>query len=553
MAYFVVYEKIMKYRVLGKIAASVGLGLVVSMMVSVLMNPAQAQTTGNTPVRGGTLNVVVSPEPTLLTSAFITTMNIGQLSSKILEGLVAFDLNLQPIPALATRWEVSPDGLSIAFDLRKGVKWHDGKDFTAADVEFTLKEVWQKLHPFGRAAFGNVTRVEIPNPHRIVLKLSAPAPYVLNYINTYGAQVLPRHIYEGTDVLKNPANLHPIGTGPFVFKEWVKGSHVRLERNPNYWQKGQPYLDGIVFKFIPDAAARTVALQAGELDVALGSCIPISAMRQFEDKSKYIINLTDGNYLATIFMVQFNVRNAPLNDKRVRQALAYAIDRDALLKVVHQGYGKPATGPVPSSVVNYYSADTRQYAYDIKRAAELLDEAGFKPDANGTRLKLRLDFDGSGGVVYSRPGEFIKQSLARIGVELELRGSDTAGFLLKVYTEQDFDLMTANLHRLPDPTLGVQRLFWTQNIKKGVPWTNGSGYSNPKLDAIIEQAAREPDENKRKAQIKEWQQIVQEDVPVLELIEPVWITVSNSRFRKLALQGDGLFASYADVWLEPEK
>ncbi|WP_168735221.1 ABC transporter substrate-binding protein [Pseudothauera rhizosphaerae] len=532
-----------------KLAAVLGLALGVA-----ASHPSIAQTVGDAPVRGGILNVNIPTEPVGLNSGINTTMFIGEVASKIQEGLIAFDADLQPVPSLATQWEVSPDGLTVSFDLRKGVKWHDGKDFTAADVAYTLKEVWQKLHPFGRSAFGNVTKVETPNSHRIILTLSAPAPYLLNYINAYGAPVLPRHLYEGTDVVNNPYNQKPVGTGPFVFKEWVKGSHIRLERNPDYWKAGQPFLDGIIVKFIPDVSARVVALQSGEVDVVVGNALPVTSLRQFEDKSRYTINLIDGNYLATIAFAQFNVRSAPLNDKRVRQAFAHAVDRNALLKVVYLGYGKIATGPVPSSVTKYYTPDTRQYAFDPKRAAQLLDEAGYKAGANGKRFRLRLIHDGAAGSPLStRTAEFIKQALAKVGVDVELQAPDFATMLRHVFTDQDYDILVSSMHRLPDPTLGVQRIFWTQNIRKGVPWTNGSGYSNPHLDAIMEQAAKEPDEQRRKAQIREWQQIVQEDVPLLELVEPVWITVSSARFKKLALQADGLFSSYADAWLEPRK
>ncbi|MDR2625316.1 MAG: ABC transporter substrate-binding protein [Zoogloeaceae bacterium] len=514
---------------------------------------AFAQTVGTNPVSGGVLKFNIPTEPVNLNSGINTTMFIGEVASKVQEGLISFDADLKPVPALATKWEVSPDGKTVAFDLRKGVKWHDGRDFTAADVEFTLKEVWQKLHPFGKSAFGNVTKVDVPNPHRIVLTLSAPAPYLLNYINSYGAPVLPKHLYEGTDIVNNPYNVKPVGTGPFVFKEWVKGSHIRLEKNPNYWQKGQPYLDGVLVRFIPDVSARVVALQSGEIDVVVGNALPVTSLHQFQDKSRYSINPIDGNYLATIAFAQFNVREKPLNDKRVRQALAHAIDQNALLKVVYLGYGKIATGPVPSSVTKYYTPDTRQYAFDLKRAAALLDEAGYKAGANGKRFRLRLVHDGAAGSPLStRTAEFIKQAWAKVGVEVELQAPDFATLLRQVFTDQDYDVLVSSMHRLPDPTLGVQRIFWTQNIRKGVPWTNGSGYSNPKLDAIMEQAAREPDEVKRKAQIKEWQQIVQEDVPILELIEPVWITVATARFKKRALQGDGLFSSWADAWLEPK-
>jgi peptide/nickel transport system substrate-binding protein len=518
--------------------------------------PAVSQTTA-TPVRGGILQVAVAPEPTTLTSAFLPTMNIGMVSSKVLEGLVAYDLNLNPVPVLATSWSIAPDGKAITFKLRPGVKWHDGKDFSAADVKFTLEKVWKELHPFGRAAYANVERVDTPDPLTVVVRLSAPAPYILNYINTYGSQILPRHLYEGSDILNNPHNNAPVGTGPFVFKEWVKGSHVRLERNPHYWGKGaggeaQPYLDGVVFKFIPDAAARTVALEAGDVDVALGSIVPLTSLNRFADKARWTINGDDGRFLASIFLAQFNVRRPYFTDKRVRQAFLHAIDREALLRIVFLGHGKVATGPVPSSVVNYYSDEVRKYPFDPKRAEALLDEAGLRRGEDGRRLKVMLDY-GSGNLQDQRAAEIIKQQLGKVGVAVELRASDTATYLRRVFTDQDYDLMLSSLHRLPDPTLGVQRLYWTRNIKKGAPWTNGSGYSNPELDKVMEAAADEPDLARRKALVRQWQQIVQEDVPIMELIEPTWITVQTARLHKTMRQGDGLFASYADAWLVPKK
>ena len=150
------------------LAASTLFSIGVPFSADVLADAAAAQ---GSPVRGGVLNVAVSPEPTLLTSAFITTMNIGQVSSKVLEGLVSYDLNLRPVPALATSWKTSADGLTTTFQLRKNVKWHDGKDFSAADVQYTLLEVWKKLHPFVRAAFSNVTAVDTPDQHTVINRL----------------------------------------------------------------------------------------------------------------------------------------------------------------------------------------------------------------------------------------------------------------------------------------------------------------------------------------------------------------------------------------------
>ena len=146
------------------------------------------------PTRGGTLVVLLGGEPSLLVSAFDSTMTNGMIGSKVLEGLVTYDVDLKPKPALAESWEVSPDGLGIRLNLRRGVAWHDGRPFTSSDVVFTLQEAWSKLHPFGRAVYRNVEKVEAPDAHSVVLQLSAPAQYLFAYLNSYGSQVLPRHV-----------------------------------------------------------------------------------------------------------------------------------------------------------------------------------------------------------------------------------------------------------------------------------------------------------------------------------------------------------------------
>jgi len=511
---------------------------------------AAAQQPPAAPHRGGTLVISLAPEPQTISAAFLTTMQTTMVAGKISEGLVWFDEQLRPQPELAQSWAFAPDGLSLTLNLRRGVKWHDGRDFSSADVAFSLRHIWQKFHPGGRLAYASVTGVDTPDAHTAVLRFSRPTPYLLSFLNVYGAQVVPKHLYEGTDLQKNPANNAPIGTGPFRFKEWVRGSHIALERNPDYWKPGLPYLDGVIFKFIPEAAARSVALASGEVQVALASNIPISNLSQFSDPKKYRINTTDGNYLASITLIQVNTRRPHLADKRVRQALLYALDREALLRVVYRNIGRVATSPIPSTVPAFHSAKGRQYRHDPKQAEALLDAAGFPRKEGGRRLKLTLDL-GAGSLEATRTAEFFKQYLGRVGIDVELRVSDAGVYLKRVFGDADFDLFLTSLHNLPDPTLGVQRWYWSRNIVKGVPWSNGSGYANPELDTLMEAAATEADPARRRALIEQWQAFVQEEVPILDLIEIDWTTVSSTRFHKATPQGDGLYASLADAWLAP--
>ncbi|MET0284548.1 MAG: ABC transporter substrate-binding protein [Polyangiales bacterium] len=495
---------------------------------------------GRAPSAVGRRLIVVTIEPTtVLTSAFDPVMTNCLIGSKVMEGLVTYDVDLNPVPALAERWEVSPDGRSIRFHLRPNVKWHDGADFTSEDVAFTLLESWKKLHPFGRAAWATVRAVQTPDPLTVDVHLEGPARYIFGYLNTFGAQVLPKHLYAGSDIRGNPHNQAPVGTGPFVFQEWQRGSHVRLRKNPHYWRPGQPRLDEVIFRFIPDAPSRAAALQSGEVQLALGGAIPHLSLRRFAQNDRFQLNTDDGNFLSSLSMVLCNVRSGALADRRVRQALMHAIDREALLRLVFRGYGKVATGPVPSSVRRYYTTEVPQYPYDLARARGLLKDAGHAD------MRLQLAF---GQPEALRTALFLRQSLAKIGVTLELKQSDATTWLRHVFTDQEFQLALTGLHMLPDPTLGVQRLYWGKNIHKGVPWTNGSGYLNPELDAVMEAAQIEGDEAERRRLMQRWQQIVQTDLPVLNLIESAWVSVSTANLQRPTRQGDGLFDNLGDAY-----
>ena len=208
--------------------------------------PAVAQ-----PRSGGTLTIVQGAEPAALVSGVNTSTFIGTVSTKIHEGLLEYDFDLKPRPGLAESWSVAPDGKTYTFKLRRGVTWHDGKPFTSADVKFSLEEIWKKLHPRGRVTFGKVTAVDTPDASTVVVRLSEPTPMMLAALSSYESQVLPKHVYEGKDFTTHPALNAPIGTGPFVFKEWKKGDFIRLEKNPSYWDKGKPYLDAIVVRVVP--------------------------------------------------------------------------------------------------------------------------------------------------------------------------------------------------------------------------------------------------------------------------------------------------------------
>ncbi len=505
-----------------------------------------------TPQQGGTLTAIIQPEPVILTAALNTAAPTGTVTGNIFDGLVDYDTSLTPKPALAEKWETSPDGLSITLHLRKGVLWHDGKPFTAADVKWTLENVWKTIHPRNQATFAKVKQVDTPDDVTVILRLSEPSLAILSSLNSNGAQVLPKHLYEGTDVLNNPYNNKPVGTGPFVFKEWKKGEYIVLERNPNYWDKGKPYLDKVIYKVVPDAAARSAGFEKGEIQYGALSPVPLKDAERLAKLPNLKVETSGYEWLSPWLFLDFNVERGPLKDPRVRHALARAIDRKAISNVVWYGFAKPATSPVPSSLAAFHDANAASDPFDVKSADALLDDAGFKKGADGTRFTLFIDYIPYGDD-YKRTAEYIKQALKRVGVDVTIRTQDTAAFTKRIYGDRDFDLQITWFAAFSDPQIGVTRAYWSASIGKNIPWTNGSGYRSPEVDQIISRVQGEADASKRVALFKDFQKIVLNDLPTLPLVELKFFTVQAANLKTLTIRGDQVYGSFRDFWFEPPK
>lgn len=503
------------------------------------------------PMRGGTLVAVTNPgEPPVLTSAFNQAAAPTAIATKIFDGLVRYGRNLKVEPELAQSWILSSDGKELRLKLRPNVKWHDGKAFTAADVKFSYEEVWLKVHPRGRATFAAVQSLETPDPLTVVFKLRNPSGVVLSALTSAESQVLPKHLYEGTDIVKNPWNVKPIGTGPFRFKEWVRGERIVLERNPDYWDAGKPYLDQIVYRIIPDATARYAAFETGAVQYAAHSPISVNDLERAQKNKNLQVLFSGYDYIASSNVLDFNVRKPPFNDVRVRRAVIYAIDRDALAKVTTRGISKAGNSPVLSSQKHFYATDLPKYDYDPKQAERLLDEAGLARKGDGTRFAVTIDWLPF-SEVYLRQAEFIKQSLRRVGIDVTIRGQDLPQFLRRVYGPNDFDFIITHRAGFGDPQIGIDRLIWSKSILKDVPWSNASGYSSPEMDALIEAAHAAPTEEQRIEFYKKIQHLAVADVPNFTLLENRGHTAASIRVRGLDTGSDSVYDSLRNVWLAP--
>ncbi|MGE4322990.1 MAG: ABC transporter substrate-binding protein [Sphingobium sp.] len=490
---------------------------------------------------GKVLTFAQPMEPTALNMAITSAAPGNFICTKVYEGLLDYDIDGNPLPGLATDWDVSPDGLTYRFALRPDVRWHDGAPFTAKDVAFSIMNAWKKYHSRGRTVFAHAEAVEASAPLTAVLRLSRPAPYILKTLQVSEYPVLPAHLFEGTDIRSNPYNLKPVGTGPFRFVRWDRGEQITLERNLDYWDRPRPHLDRIVARFLPDATATVTALETGTIDLGIVPPAEVARLRQ----AGRIDVVNAAPTLLSYFNIEFNLDRPYFRDVRVRHAVAHAIDRQFLAKHI-VGDAVVATGIIPPGIREFHESGLPDYPFDLARARSLLDEAGLKPGADGVRLRIFLD--SATGASHIRIGGALRSMMAQAGIALQPRVADQGEYINRVYSRRDFDLSMTGGGTGADPAIGIQRLYWSKNIIKGVAFSNGSGYSNPMVDRLLEAAQAELDPAKRKQYYRQFQQIAMAELPII----PVYWTDGgylgvNRKIKDLNLGRFGVNAALADA------
>ena len=523
------------------------LGSAFAAAAMMMTGAAQAQKSG------GTLVMLVQPEPPSLASYLSTSGPIGLVAPKVYDGLLDYDKDLKAVPNLAESWEVSADGKTVTFKLRKGVKWHDGEPFTSADVEFTIMNVLKKVHPRGPNSFKEVTEIETPDDHTAIFRLANPAPYMMRSLGAYESPIVPKHLLEGQDVRSADLANNPVGTGAFKFVEWKKGQYIRLDKNEGYWKEGLPYLDRIVGRFIPDASTRTAAMENGEVHYGAYGAIPnVDVIRLRELDS---IGVTTDGYamINPVSLIEFNTTQPPFDKPAIRQAISTALDRKFLIDNIWFGYGKPATSALSSNyaATGLYAEGMPNYPAtgDAATAKKILDDAGIMPDADGVRAKAVLDLIPY-GEDWRRAGEYMKQALGDIGIKLELRYEDVPTWLKRVYSDYDFRMNVNYFYQLPDPVLGVHRHYGTDQIRQGTHFVNSSRYSNPALDKLLANGAKEADAAKRSEMYREIQEILARDMPVVNLHEMNFLTVYNAKLKDHDVSGFGAYGSFDRAWFD---
>jgi peptide/nickel transport system substrate-binding protein len=356
--------------------------------------------------------------------------------------------------------------------------------------------------------FAPVEAVETPDAHTAVFKLSKPHPALMLALSPALAPVLPKHVYgDGQDPKSHPANSAPVGSGPFILTEFTPGEAVVMKKNPNFFLEGRPKLDEIIVRIVKDPSALLIAMENGDADL-----YPFMAgsqeIRRLEKVDGLTITAEGYAGVGPINWLAFNTQSDKLKDVRVRQAIAYAVDRDFITKALHRGVSQVQRGPIIESSP-YFDASIAPYNVDLDKAKALMAEAGF---ADG--MSLTIDYIPGPKEQQQSVAEYMKSQLKKIGIELEVRAAPDFPTWAGRVGGHDFELSMDVVFNWGDPVIGVHRTYLCDNIRKGVIWSNTQQYCNPKVDELLNAAAVELDQAKRAALYGEFQQIIGQDVPI---------------------------------------
>jgi peptide/nickel transport system substrate-binding protein len=469
----------------------------------------------STPRDPRTVVFLIESSPTNLDPRVGTEGQSEHIDELIFDGLVARDPSFHFTPALAERWD-QPNPTTLIFHLRDGVRFHDGRAMTARDVQWTINSMRNGTVISPKAAtYASIDTIDAPDARTVIFHLKHPDNFLLTNLSTGAVGIVP----EGSS---RDFWRHPIGTGPFRFVSQQIDQDVILERNPISWSAA-PKLDRIRFAVVPDSITESLELEKGSADVAVNS-LPMDALPVLAKRPNLRVDDSDGTQIQYL---AFNVRDPLLKDARVRQAISCAIDRNLIIKSLMQGFARPAQSMLPVSHWAF-SGDGPHFDYDPARAARLLDEAGHPAGPDGVRFHLSMKTSTDEGTRLL--AAVLQQQLAHLGIALDLRSYEFATFYADV-TRGAFQMYSLRwIGGNEQPDIFSYAFSTARFSPKGA---NRGHYSNPRLDALLDDGAANPDQARRRADYVEAQNILAADLPAINLWYRDTVIVHNARLTRI--------------------
>lgn len=488
-------------------------------------------------------------EPSILIPMLAGDSASHNVAGLIFNGIVKYNTDLKVIGDLAESWTISPDGMVITFRLKKGVRWADGVEFTAEDVLFGFKTIIDEKTPTPyKEDYLQVKKFEVLDNYTFRVTYKKPfAPALTSWGNLV---VLPRHLLKDKDITKTDFGRNPIGTGPYKLKKWVSGQEVILNSNKDYFQ-GRPYIDRYIYRVIPDTATMFLELQTGGVDIM--GLTPIQYTKQ-TNTDFFKTNFQKFRYpVFSYTYLGFNLKHPWFKDKRIRQAIAHAIDKNEIIDVVLFGLGSPATGPyVPNTWP--YNPNVKQYEFNPEKAKRLLAEAGWRDtDRDGIVEKDGKPFrftilTNMGNRQRINTATIIQWRLAKIGIKVDIRLLEWSTFINEFIDKRRFEAVLLGWSIGLDPD---QYDIWHSSKTRQKEF-NFISYSNPVVDELLEKGRRIFDIKQRKKIYYKIQEILAEEVPYIFLYVPDAIPIVHARIKGIRPSPIGISYNLPE-WYVPKK
>src|SRR5215212_5876903 len=472
------------------------IGAVVSLMVALFVAVGcggGGAPQSNTPP--GTLYVALEDEPPELDPNLSSAYVDRQVMASLYDKLVDINQEGEIVPMLAKSYEISDNDLVYTFHLREGIKFHDGTEFNAEAVKYNLDR-YQKEDSFRSTEVEPIKSVEAVDEYTVRVTLSEPfAPFLAVLTDRAGIMASPKAIKENNGRISKD----PVGTGPFKFVERVRGDHITVEKNPDYWREGLPKLDKIVYRGITDENVQYQNLQSGELDLI--DSIPLVEVKDLQESGDYRVSIEPGLGYNGIWL---NVTRPPFDNEKLRQAVYHLVDRQAIAKAALRNVGgTPANSPFSKQIWAYGKSDEESPERSVEEAKSLLEEAG-KP--NGFSFTLKIDPSPTNQQI----GQVIQSNLKPAGIDVKLE-QEEFGTLLDDSTNGNFQALFLGWSGRIDPDLNIYDFTVTNGD------FNDSGYSNPEVDRLLNEARTTSDRDERKDLYDQVMEILHEDVPYVYL------------------------------------
>ena len=451
---------------------------------------------------GGTLTSYTFMMPEVF-GLFANDFNYGarDVCPNVFNKLVKMNANYEIIPDLAESYEYKDDGKTIVFHLRDNVKWHDGVDFTADDVKFTFD-----TYKSGQTVLGDffyyLEAVNVIDNKTVELKFKEAGANILSFYASYDVYIMPKHIYEGSNVAQNPANKAPIGTGPFKFVEKTE-SAITLEKNPDYFGEG-PYLDKLVFKYYEDGNAMIQDWSDNKLDITGAFPKDIDELVK-SGKCKYVEN-DSTNKTGLIF----NTKNEKFSNPKLREAILYGLDREELAKTYPGGRFVPAEYFIPNVYKWALNDDAKLPQRDLEKAKKLIEEAGFTMGSDGYCLEVTMDTEENS--CSEELAKALEAQFKDMGIKLKINNLEWSEYNDKVMTNKNFEMAFSYSYLDPDvSSIG--------NSFRSDSYSNSSSYANEEMDKELALGLSKLTQEERAPHYKKVQEILRRDLPVIFLMD----------------------------------